>query len=279
LISYVLRRQGRFPEALDRLLDYYALNPGSKGQPAEVATTYQATGDYEKADRYLRKAIEADPLASYYADAAGNLILWKGDLAASRAMFARMPKRDPSYDSYWFWQLFLERNRSGALAFLDTAGVPVLIDQMTYWPVSLCRAMAYWSTGGDSSVPRLLEDASRVLEERLRGVPKDSWAHAALALTCALLGKKDEALRRADRAIDLYPIERDAVLGTFLIENRARVLLLLGKPDEAVEELEKLFKCPGRGYCISVPWLRLNPFYDSLRNNPRFQKLLEKYGN
>jgi hypothetical protein len=103
----------------------------------------------------------------------------------------------------------------------------------------------------------------------------------ALALTNAGLGDKSTALAMAERALAVVPIEKDAMAGTQPIEFLARVAAQMGERDRAIATLQKLLSIPGQGALAeNVPLtpalLRLDPMFDPLRNDPRFQKLCEQ---
>ena len=91
------------------------------------------------------------------------------------------------------------------------------------------------------------------------------------------LGDKAAALALAERAMAANPIEKDAVTGPFPIEILARVAAQLGEPDSAIAALQKLLSIPDAGVFPAGPLtpalLRLDPMFDPLRNDPRFQKL------
>jgi hypothetical protein len=101
-------------------------------------------------------------------------------------------------------------------------------------------------------------------------------------LTCRklTLGDKAAALALSERAIAANPIEKDAVPGPIPIEILARVAARIGEPDRAIAALQKLLSAPGNGALPQTPLtpalLQLDPMFDSLRNDPRFQKLCEE---
>jgi len=102
-----------------------------------------------------------------------------------------------------------------------------------------------------------------------------------LALINMSLGDKAAALAKSERAIAANPVEKDAVAGPIPIEVLARVAARMGEPDRAIAALEKLLSTPYSGlFSFGVPLtpalLRLDPMFDPLRNDPRFQKLCQE---
>ena len=77
-------------------------------------------------------------------------------------------------------------------------------------------------------------------------------------------------MREGERAINLLPVSKDAVDGALLPANLARIHVLLGEPEKAIDQLEILFSRPGP---LSANWLKADPFWDPLRESPRFQRL------
>ena len=92
-----------------------------------------------------------------------------------------------------------------------------------------------------------------------------------LAVAYAHLGRKADALREGARAVEILPVSRDAIDGSDLQRDLAYVETLVGEPDAAVKRLAYLLTIPAD---ISVPLLRVDPMWDSLRDNPAFQRLL-----
>jgi TolB-like protein/Tfp pilus assembly protein PilF len=102
--------------------------------------------------------------------------------------------------------------------------------------------------------------------------PTEPRVHADLAVVDAQLGLANEALREADRAIDLQPVEKDAFRGPEWLENRARVNAGLGRIDEAIKLIEEGLAMPIQVF--SAWQLKLEPWWDPLRADPRFEKIV-----
>ncbi len=123
---------------------------------------------------------------------------------------------------------------------------------------------------GDESAARTAFQGARDSWEKADG-RRDEWYFIAVAQLDARLGRKEEAIREAQRAVELVPIELDPLFGAEMAGKLAQVYAWTGEPELAIEKLEMLAKMP----CdISYGDLRFNPTWDSLRNQPRFEKIV-----
>jgi serine/threonine-protein kinase len=135
----------------------------------------------------------------------------------------------------------------------------------------ICLAQAYAWRGDSANLRTYAEEARKANEEQLREAPNDSQRHVFLGLSLAYLGRKDEAIREGLRAVELMPIAKDAINGPYLKHQLARIYILTGEPDKAIDQIEAVLKVP---YFVSPAWLKIDPNFDPIRNNPRFQKLV-----
>lgn len=136
---------------------------------------------------------------------------------------------------------------------------------------AIVRAQTY-ALRADAAQTRLLSESARIeFEQQLRASPDDPQRHAFRGLALAYLGRKAEAIAEGERAAKLGPISRNAFLGTYLQHQLVRIYLLVGEPEKALDRLEPLLKMP---YYLSPGWLRLDPTFAPLKDNPRFQRLV-----
>jgi Flp pilus assembly protein TadD len=118
-----------------------------------------------------------------------------------------------------------------------------------------------------------LENAVTHLRERIIISPQDERLYSSLGIALAGLGRKEEAIREGLRGIELQPVSKEAALGPWRLYEMAWIYVLVGEYEKAIDQVEDYFSLPNG---ISTEWLKLDPQYDPLRDNPRFQKLLQR---
>jgi serine/threonine-protein kinase len=117
------------------------------------------------------------------------------------------------------------------------------------------------------------ERARPIAEKALRESPDDASRHVTLGLILAGLGENEAAIVEGKRAVELLPESQDALDGPQMTVGLAQTYAWTGQRDQALQLLERSLSTPNG---ITVPLLRLDPIWDPLRSDPRFQKLCEE---
>ncbi len=166
----------------------------------------------------------------------------------------------------------MESNPREALAFLDTVKPDPITAQQAVYPKAFFYAVAYKNLGDTVRARDAYEAARPILEVEVEKNPKRSYQHALLARAYAGLGRKEDALREAQAAVEALPISLDALDGCVVEMHRALVEAGVGEKDAAVEHIRHMLSIP----CLLSPGLlRTDSGWWPLRDDPRFRKLAQ----
>jgi tetratricopeptide (TPR) repeat protein len=136
------------------------------------------------------------------------------------------------------------------------------------------RGTAYLFAGDRDRATVYFDSLVVFLETSAHVRNKDNpQAMMGYALTLASLGRNEEAIRYADQAVEMLPLERDAIAGSDLLGGRMILHIILKDYDRAIRELEYIMTIPST---MTPAILRLHPGFDALRDNPRFKKLVDQ---
>jgi serine/threonine protein kinase/tetratricopeptide (TPR) repeat protein len=243
---YIELRQ--FPAALklyDRVLD---LKPNDPDVMAYKASIYQAEGNLQEAARCLSGTKETS------------------------SWFASETKT---------FQLKLEQNYGEAARLLQARLAQFHYDsQYEKASEQLALALMQRLAGDTAGAKTTAEQAGNTLEQLYRDQPDAAFIAASRSQAYAAMGKKDSALREAQRAIMLAPRAKDPVNGPSYEENLAVIQTMFGENSLAISTLKQLLQTPYMGWLYGTPitpaLLRLDPQWDPLRSDPAFQKLCEE---
>jgi len=276
LAGYILRRKGDMAGALERFRVAMELDP-------RRGTAHYATGEtlgllrrYEEAERELRRAIELDPDHPYsHGFLAATAVRARGDTAGARAVMReadRLGAYETGKEAYNLVELSrLERDGDGMLRELE-GHVVYRDDQNMFAPAALFAGQA-WELKGDGARARAAYDSARaMIEERMRSDPDDPRYYSSLGIALAGLGREAEAAELAEEGLRRMPPEREAWRGGQRLRDAALVWTMTGRYEEAIDALAKLLAIPSE---LSAWDLRLDPLWDPLRGDPRFQALTE----
>jgi serine/threonine protein kinase/tetratricopeptide (TPR) repeat protein len=274
--GYVKRRQGKFTEAIDHLLKAIRLNPRSQRSFMNLAGTYLRMRDCQKAEDAYDRAVWIFPEgADPYIGKAWIQYGCYGDIQEARRLLESATRVDDRP------RLAFEITEYDIYAREFQVGLDRLIGMTV--PTSVDSAMLYERIGylyflkGERDLSAVYYDSARlVLEGREWFGPgvQTSIRLSRLGIVDARLGRKSEAIQYAKLAVERHPVSLDAYSGTQRRLDLAHVYIIVGEHDLALDELTYLMSVHSG---LTVPQLRIDPLYDPLRENPRFQALIEKY--
>ncbi len=277
-IGSLHRRRGRLDEALTNLLRAAEVNPASALIVRDIANTYAFMRNTAEAERYFHRAIELEPgWPTYVRDALRVHVRLDANRADARRMIEEaegLGLRHPLLTMLSTWIETSEGDYDAALDLLAGMQVDAVEANVFFVPKAQYYAEIYGLLG-DEELRRAYYDSSRVVvEARLQRFPDDARLHSALGIALAGLGRRADALSEGERAVALVPVAEDAWHGVYRVEDLAVIHTMLGDADAAIELLEYLLSIPGT---LTVPFLMIDYRFNSLRDNPRFQALLEEY--
>jgi len=271
--AYVLRRLGRWDEHLRLLQAARELSPRDATIPYNLGETFLFLRRYDESVEHYRAAIAISPDWGRPYGLLARVHVLRGDVDAARATIEGAPAivSEDLVVLESFRLAMAERDPSAALETLDRSGRSELVAQFVNAPVELLRGWALELAGADGAAAAAYEAAAVAARTALEDNPDDHRLWLALAFARAGLGERPEALEAAEEARRLYPMERDHAGGRDGLTELARLYARLGETDRALELIERLLAEPSP---LSAHLLRLEPDWDGLRGDPRFQALL-----
>src|SRR5438045_425758 len=241
--------------------------------------SYVALRNFETADKVIDRGIMASPDSFQPRALKGFMkVLWKGDLSAAKEVFSSVPpERDPNGLMTWAqaWMLTLERKYPDALQTLERyRGETMFTTTTAPAPKAFVEGMIYLLQGDKGKAQAELEQARVISEKLLREAPADPARHAQHGLILAMLGQKEEAIAEGKRAVELLPESQDALDGPQATAALAQIDAWTGEFDEAFRLLDHLLVVPNG---LTVPILKIDPVWDTLRKDERFYALFDKH--
>src|SRR2546426_3393211 len=278
-IGAIQRRQGKWAESTANLEKAAELDPKNGSVLVNLGYNYMATRNFEAADKIFDRGIEAAPESFGSRALKSELaIRWKGDLSVAEKELASVP---PGIDPQGLVTLrrvgvlTLQRKFKEALHVTQQfRGEILLVRASTSCPKASLEGTLYLYLDDKVNAHSAFERARIIAERLVRESPDDAARHGQLGLILAGLGQKDAAVAEGKRAVELLPESQDAFDGPEITAVLAQIYAWTGEHDQAFGLLDHLLVVPNG---ITIPGLKLDPVWDPLRKDPRFQALIDKY--
>src|SRR6266513_4680610 len=277
LKGYIERLQGKQEEAvrsLDRAID---LDPRNSYMLQQIALSYRLLHRFAEQKSVLDRALAIDPHnVDIQLERAAVYFYWKADSRPLHQMVDSIRTTNPAATQdiaeYWLFYALAERDAAAARNAVIAAGEnPALTDATVNFSRSFMEGGIARMTKDDAEA-RAAFTAARMEQQKILQSPESYGpALCVLGLIDAGLGRKEEALREGRRAVELLPVEKDAIHGIGMVEYFAMIAAWAGDKDLACEQLAIAIRPPST---LNYGHLKLLPFWDPLRGDPRFEKIV-----
>jgi serine/threonine protein kinase/tetratricopeptide (TPR) repeat protein len=280
LTAYILRRQGKHEEGLRTLEQAITLDPRNSYTLSTQGDSYLYLRGYPQAKTTFRRVLEITPddvsAASYLAF---TDFLWRADIAPFHQFINRLRAERPvaiaDAADNWFACALAERDWATAKQALNAVGTNLCWGDQAiglsrqFGEGLLARAMHDETRARSAFAAARLEQEQIVQEQKDYGPPL-----CVLGLIDAALGNKEAALQEGRRAMELLPVESDSISGENLRAYFVLIAAWAGEMDLALQQLATATPTYGAGIITSYGSLKLLPFWDPLRGDPRFEKIV-----
>jgi TolB-like protein/Flp pilus assembly protein TadD len=283
-IGAIQRRQGKWKESNANLEKAVSLNPNDTWPLQNLALNYQMLRNWEAANKTIDRALQLNrDSISLWSIKAQLEISEKGTFEIvnrGMAKFAALPMPEAE-KLHWMGPmvetLLQQRHYADVLRQVEKIPDDLVIKKdpeglvSKYALIGVARKMI----GDEAGAREAFLIAKPLGEKYVNDAPKEAGRHSKLALILACLGEKEAAIAEAQRATELLPESVDAFDGPKITESLAQVYAIVGEKDKAIDLLDGLLSRPSS---VTVAILKNLPFWDPLRDHPRFNELIKKHG-
>ena len=277
MAGYIDRRQGHWAKSLEEIKKALELDPRNFSILQQISLTYQALGRYKETAASLDAVLAIAPkdLATKMQRAWVDL-QWRSDPKPLHTTIETVLAEDPSVAPViviqWLELALSERDPAAAEHALAAMPMGGCRDENIAFPNSWCEGLVARLRGDEPAARAAFTNARKQLEQIVRDQPNYAAALCALGVVNAALGNKEDAIREGERAVALTPPTQSAIDGAMFIQYLAVIYAWTGDKDHAIQRLTEAVKLPGSH--VTYGHLRLNPLWDPLHGDPRFEAII-----
>jgi TolB-like protein/tRNA A-37 threonylcarbamoyl transferase component Bud32/Tfp pilus assembly protein PilF len=277
LAGYIERRQGHWAKSLEQMNRALELDPRNFSILQQISLTYQHLRRYKEMATTLDNVLAIAPKdIPTRAQRARVDMEWRADSkplhTTIQTILAEDPNAAPVLVDHWLAVALRERDPVAAKRALSVMPADGCYDENIPFPNSWCEGLAAYFRGDGAAATAAFTHARKEIERTVRDQPDYAAALCALGVVDAALGNKEAAIREGERAVELMPAKKGAIDGAMLTQYLAVIYAWTDEKDRAIERLAEAAKLPGSQ--VSYGHLRLHPFWDPLRGDPRFEAIV-----
>jgi serine/threonine-protein kinase len=277
LAGYIDRRQGRWDQSTKNLERAIELDPLSA--PAvllQIGLTYDSLRRYADAERVFDRAIALAPKDSTMRAFRGLTELsWHADprplISTIEAIVAEDSSEAKNIAWAWVRGSLCKRDFDAALRALAALPIDGCYDDRIPVPRFWCEGVVAQMCGDKAAAHAAFTSARTEAAKLVAEQPDYAEGLCVLGMADAALGNKEDAIREGRRAVELLPVTKDSIIGPLLVKYLALIYAWTGEKDLALEQLAIAARIPSH---LSYGELRLHPYWDPLRGDPRFEKIV-----
>jgi serine/threonine protein kinase/Tfp pilus assembly protein PilF len=277
LKGFIERRQGKQEEAVRSLERAVDLDPRNSVTLQQIALSYRHLHRFADQKSVLDRALAIEPNnIDIKLERAAVDFYWKADTSPLHQMVDSIRTANPAATrdvaEYWLLYALAERDSAAAKNAVIAAGEnPAFTDETVDFSRPFMEGVIARMTKDDAEA-RAAFTAARAEQQKIIQAPESYGpALCVRGLIDAGLGRKEEALREGRRAVELLPVEKDPIFGIAMVKYLAMIAAWVGDKDLACQQLAVASRPPSR---ITYGDLKLLPFWDPLRGDPRFDKIV-----
>ena len=278
--ALIERRRGRWEESTRNFERAFEREPRDANILRQASLSYAALGRYAEQKSAVDRALAIEPNdLDMKLERASVELDWKGDARPVCELIDSIRATNPAAVTSnvvrkWLDCALIERDAAAvkdALITLTALGESTIEDEVVQLPRLFLEGVIVRITNDEQKAQVAFTAARAQQEKVVQAQPDYGPPRCALGLIDAALGRKEEALREGRRAVELLPVEKDAINGSVMIKYLAMIAAWAGDKDLACEQLAIAARPP---IALSYGQLKLLPFWDPLRGDPRFEKIV-----
>src|SRR5438132_4225638 len=276
LAGTIGRRQGQWKDSIQNMERAAELDPRNVYLLQQISQTYNFLRHYLDMAGALDRAIAASPgdATSRVARALVDLES-RGETQSARETIHSIVAEDPSavdaIAEQWFYLALCRRDANETARSLASIAPEGTVPVNVRMPKNFCEGIAARARGDTPTAEAAFASARAEMAKLVDEQPEYAQALSVLGMSEAGLGNRHDAVQHSRRADELFPVAKDGKTGGENLRNSAINFALAGQKDPALERLEEVVRIPGP---ISYGQLHLHPWWDPLRDDPRFERLV-----